>query len=214
MWMTTASSEGESASRARLRYERFPARHERRVGAAKERAVRAEGERVGGNRPSRSGFPKRARGWRIGARGDFETSHGSANGRRAIEMDRAPYASVFRAHVADHAGNRTGVGPAQRFAPDPAGRWSACGDRTGSQADTGHAQRKECRRSWSLTAESVGLANRNAGRHRNPECGETADAPFAPLARHRSKIGVVEMIVLELDRKIDIGRDRTRDGAH
>src|ERR1043166_805838 len=159
MSMTTPSSEGESASRARLRYERFPARHQRRVGAAKKRAVRAEGERVGGDCPEEPRFSQRARGGRIGSRRNLETPHRPGNGRRAGKMDRAAHAFVRRAHLADHAGNRAGMGPAQRPAPDPARRWITCSNSARSPADSGHAQRQKRRRPRSITAESVELEN-------------------------------------------------------
>ena len=55
--------------------------------------------------------------------------------------------------------------------------------------------------------------SRDAGRHRNPKRGETADAPFAPLLRHRRKIDIVKMALRKID--IDIRRERRRrDRAH
>lgn len=152
-----AFSVEQSASRARLRYEWFSARHQRRVGVAKERTVRTEGKRMGGDCSEESRLSQRARGWGIGARRKFETPHRSADGRCPGEMDRAAHAFVCGTHLADHFGDCPGMGSAQRPAPHPAGRRFARCDRARSQTQIGHAQRKKRRGPRSFAAKSVEL---------------------------------------------------------
>ncbi len=50
--------------------------------------------------------------------------------------------------------------------------------------------------------------SRDAGRHRNPERGEAADTPCAARCRDRCEVFIVERAVLDLDRDIDIRRER------